>query len=93
VGLQSGGFFANGRNILLLLPAIINLQAVFLLQFPAQVVTFAKIPERFPHGQPLLVDQVVSNMQMQIARIFMDAAMPLVFRQIQNSGETRLYRP
>ena len=71
--------------------AIIDYKAVFLLQLTANLVAYPVIPKLFVAGTFFRVNRIVGNVHVKIARISMDATMPLVVSIPQSSGKAFFY--
>ena len=75
----NGGGFLRQRVFSALLPAIVHAQAVFALQFPAQLVACGVIPERLMPGVQLRVNHRIGYVHVDIVGVFVNPAMALVF--------------
>ena len=82
LGLNGGGFMAQA-SIFGLLHTVIHAEAILLLKLAASAGEFVVVKVRSVPGQAFRVNHIIRGVQVDVAGIFVDAAMPLVL------GETK----
>ena len=94
VGLHQAGFLVLALTGLLRwvdLNAVINRQAEFQFHGPADFVAYPEIAELLVAGELLRVDHIIGYVHVQVAGVFVNAAMALVIGVTESGGEALLY--